>query len=89
VRLLRPPAAIGYYDGSNHGEYQTIDSPSPYGLYDVVGNVEEWCTTPMKFSLYDPSDGREDPPAGEDEAQAFRGGSCGSREEWTLMFSEY
>lgn len=30
---------VGYYNGLNQG---TIDSPSPYGLYDSFGNVSIW-----------------------------------------------
>ncbi|MFC2085169.1 SUMF1/EgtB/PvdO family nonheme iron enzyme [Bacteroidota bacterium] len=33
---------VGYYDGSNHNGFQTTDSPSPYGAYDMGGNVYEW-----------------------------------------------
>ncbi|MBI9031967.1 SUMF1/EgtB/PvdO family nonheme iron enzyme [bacterium] len=29
---------VGYYNGQNG----TIDSPSPYGLYDMCGNVHDW-----------------------------------------------
>jgi formylglycine-generating enzyme required for sulfatase activity len=68
---------VGYYDGSNHGGYQTIDSPSPYGLYDVVGNAWEWCSTTWMYRYpYNPSDGRERPPASYDEpGRVLRGGS--------------
>lgn len=67
---------VGYYDGSNHGGYQTINSPSPYGLYDVAGNVHEWCSTKLAAYPYNPNDGRENPPATYNECcRVLRGGS--------------
>jgi formylglycine-generating enzyme required for sulfatase activity/glyoxylase-like metal-dependent hydrolase (beta-lactamase superfamily II) len=36
-------APAGYYDGTKHGPYQTKDNASPYGAYDMAGNVFEWC----------------------------------------------
>ena len=33
---------VGYYNGENHSGFQTIDSPSYFGLYDMAGNVWQW-----------------------------------------------
>ncbi len=67
---------VGFYDGRNHQGFQTVDSPSPYGLYDVAGNVYEWTSTKYASYPYDPDDGRENPPASEGECcRVLRGGS--------------
>jgi len=33
---------VGYYDGSLRGDFQTHNNASPYGAYDMAGNVYEW-----------------------------------------------
>jgi formylglycine-generating enzyme required for sulfatase activity len=33
----------GYYDGTKRGEAQTHSNASPFGAFDMAGNVAEWC----------------------------------------------
>ncbi|MDP8220415.1 MAG: SUMF1/EgtB/PvdO family nonheme iron enzyme [Candidatus Stygibacter frigidus] len=33
---------VGFYNGQLYEGFQTTDSPSPYGCYDMCGNVYDW-----------------------------------------------
>ena len=37
------PTPVGFFDGSLHNGFQTSNNASPYGAYDMAGNVFEWC----------------------------------------------
>jgi len=38
-------APVGYYDGSQRNGYATGSNGSPYGVFDLAGNVAEWCSS--------------------------------------------
>jgi formylglycine-generating enzyme required for sulfatase activity len=33
---------VGFYNGKSYDGYQTLNAASPYGLYDMAGNVWQW-----------------------------------------------
>lgn len=66
---------VGFYDGSQHGGYQTQDAESFYGCRDMSGGVWEWCYDWYSSAYYLtlPASDPTGPASGTDRAQ--RGGS--------------
>ncbi len=65
----------GFYDGSRRGELQTRSNASPYGAFDMTGNLMEWCQDWYSRDYYSvsPRKNPKGPPAG--AYKVLRGGS--------------
>jgi len=49
---LGDTSPVGFYNGKIYDGYRTIDSPSPYGLYDMAGNVWQWTGDVYEYQHY-------------------------------------
>jgi formylglycine-generating enzyme required for sulfatase activity len=66
-------AETGYNDGLAYSVSGGRFAPNAWGLYDMHGNVAEWCASSYRPYPYSATDGRETPAV--DEAKVVRGGS--------------
>ena len=66
---------VGTYNGAKHGDLQTHDAGSPYGAYDLAGNLMEWCQDWYSRDYYSVSPKKD--PKGPDTGayRVIRGGS--------------
>ena len=63
---------VGAYDGANYSGFQTYDNSSIYEVYDLCGNVWEWCQ-----DWYGPYQNPHNPPSSGTH-KVLRGGSWNS-----------
>jgi len=69
---------VGFYDGGTHKGFKTNDNSSSYGVYDMTGNVWEWCYDRYNIKYYaaSPVDNPNGPLSG--IFRVLRGGCWGT-----------
>jgi formylglycine-generating enzyme required for sulfatase activity len=74
--LVPPLSPCGYYNGRNYDGFQTVDSPGPYGNYDMAGDVWEWISDWFDPNYYasSPYENPQGPVTG--TVKVIRGGDC-------------
>jgi formylglycine-generating enzyme required for sulfatase activity len=68
---------VGFYDGRLHPSppFQTTNSPSPYGAYDMAGNIWEWVADWYQSNYYSVSPPSNPPGPLSGSYRVLRGGA--------------
>jgi formylglycine-generating enzyme required for sulfatase activity len=67
---------IGFFDGTQKSGFATRSNASPYGVYDMAGNVSEWCE-----DAFQPYQGGANL-----DLKVVKGGGWRSQPEWCTTF---
>jgi formylglycine-generating enzyme required for sulfatase activity len=74
-----------YLDNSDYQQHPVgTKQPNPFGLFDMHGNVWEWCEDIYKKSYDDlPTDGSANISVGDPRYRVLRGGSALNDQTWS------
>jgi sulfatase modifying factor 1 len=81
IRYQELDAVAWFWTNSGgHAHEAATKRPNAFGLYDMLGNVSEWCADWFDFGYFQGSPDRDPPGGGSGPYRAVRGGSWQSTE---------
>lgn len=76
-----PTTPAGYFDGSLRGRYRTVSGAGPFGHFDLLGNVWEWCSDWFDPNYYRNSPQENPSGPGTGSQRVVRGGAWNTQRQ--------